>query len=54
MIIEVAKAEHSNFAEIYSFMNNRFWDVVIRIHYHPDDFRRGSNYVTIKYDCGDD
>lgn len=53
MIIEVAKAEHYNFAEIYSFMNNRFWDV-IRIHYHPDDFRRGSYYITIKYNCGDD
>lgn len=32
----------------------RFWNIVVRIHNQPDDFKRGINYLAIKCNCGKD
>lgn len=46
MIVEAAKAEHSNFDEIYFFMNNRCWNVVVWIHHQNQMvLEEASNYL---------
>lgn len=54
MISEASQAGQVNFANIYSLANSRCWNVVVRIHNHLDEFRRGRNYLTIKGNHGDD